>query len=283
MRKILLLVVPFVLFAMSCSDDDLDLTPPTITFTSLQPAPQSLEVCGVLEDSVFVLCGGELLAFEVIMRDDVSLSQYKIDIHQNFDCHGHGGGAAPGGAIPNLPGNTTDWAYLSIENLTGQEEVISWQLAAPENVTAGFYHFQVQVLDEAGNDSPNANFYSLRLLNPRDTLAPELLLTQPSESSFSIARGSKIEFAGQLTDDQPLGEGGNGVVFVSYTDLSTSNTFLTPAVERLGAGTGTSVSFNFEVTVPLTLKAGAYRYTIWAFDGVRNIASPRHYEVNVTL
>lgn len=279
----LFLMVPFMWFATSCSDEDLDLTPPTITFLNLQPQPQLLEVCGAQEDSVFVLRGGELLAFEAILRDDVSLSQYKIDIHQNFDCHGHGGGAAPGGAVPDLPGNTTDWAYLSIENLSGQEEVVSWQLAAPENVTAGFYHFQVQVLDEAGNDSPNANFYSLRLLNPRDTLAPELMITQPSVSSFSIARGLKIAFVGQVTDDQPLGEGGNGVVFVSYTDLSTSNTFLTPAVERWASGTGTSVSFNLEVTVPLTLKAGTYRYTVWAFDGVRNIATPRHFDVNVTL
>ena len=45
-------------------------------------------------------------------------------------------------------------------------------LNVPENVTAGSYHFQIQVVDVSGNDNPAANFFSLKIKNPLDDIAP---------------------------------------------------------------------------------------------------------------
>lgn len=282
MKKITgLLLLPF--FWSACGDAPVDVVPPAMQFLNLQPQPVAMEVCGVVEDSVFQLLSGDTLSFDVLFSDDVALSQYKIDIHQNFDCHGHGGGAAPGGTQPQVSNQTTDWAVLEIIDLSGTQQTETKSMLVPENVTAGIYHFQVQVIDESGNDNPLANIYSLRLLNTRDTIAPELMLTQPSQTSLSAARGSAIQFAGEVTDNYSLSEGGNGLVFVSYTDLSTSNTFLTPAVILFDDEVGESFSFDMEVVIPQTLKPGNYRYSVWTFDGVRNVAVPKVFEVTVTL
>lgn len=282
MKKITsLLLLPF--FWMSCGDAPVDVVPPAMRFLNLQPEPVAMEVCGVVEDSVFQLLSGDTLLFDVLFSDDVALSQYKIDIHQNFDCHGHGGGAAPGGIQPQASNQTNDWAVLEIIDLSGTQQTETKAMHVPENVTAGIYHFQIQVIDESGNDNPLANFYSLRLLNTRDTIPPQLLLTEPSQTNFAAARGSVIQFAGEVTDNYSLSEGGNGLVFVSYTDLSTNNTFLTSAVVSFDDEVGDSFNFDMEVVIPQTVKPGNYRYSVWTFDGVRNVGVPTVFEVTVTL
>lgn len=272
-----------LLAASSCNTgDDIDVTPPSMAIESMSPAPAPYEVCGSTEDTVFTLRGGETLRMGLAFTDDASLSQYKVDIHNNFDCHGHGGSSAPGVAIPNVSSLTEDWTELSISPLSGTAQAVQLTLQAPENVTAGVYHFQIQVLDESGNDNPLANFYSIRAINPQDEEAPALTVNLPAGQAFSAAKGSSIRFQGDVADGQSLSEGGNGLLFLSYTDLSSGNTFATDAVVVFDEGVDNNYAFDFEYTVPATLKAGNYRFRLDAFDGVRNAAAPAFFEVTVT-
>lgn len=271
----------FVLSVYSCDSDDIDLTAPTIEASSYTPMPQEDEICGSQEAVVFQLTGGEQLSFDAVFNDNEALTQYKIDIHNNFDCHGHGGGVAPSVAVPNVENQTTDWTVLKIENISGTSAPVSETLEVPQNVTAGNYHFHVQVIDEAGNDSPFANFYSIKVKNPLDDIAPQISAQQPSTSSFSANKGEAIRFAGQVTDNRSLSDGGNGILYLAYTDLNTGNSFTTDAAFAFDENVDTTFDFDFEYTIPQTLVAGSYRFSLGANDGVRNVAPFVFFDVEV--
>jgi len=259
---------------------DLDTTPPTLAFIELAPTPSLNLICGTEQDSVFQLLSGEELYFEVLLSDDQALSQFKIDIHNNFDCHGHGGASTPGFSLPSIENQTADWTVLETVDVTGQEETITRRLQVPENVTAGNYHAQLQVLDESGNDIPFANFFSAIVVNSKD-VQPPVIGTDEPQSSFTINKGEQVRFVGNVIDDFSLSEGGNGVLFLSYTDLSSGNTFTTNKVFPFDDSVETNHNFDFSYTVPNTITNGSYLFTLRAQDGHRNVAEPVNFNVMV--
>ena len=273
---ILLIVMP------SCGDENIDLTPPSMEVVSYSPEPSEDEICGAQEPVVFHLTGGEQLKLEVIFKDNDALSQYKIDIHNNFDCHGHGGGSAPSVAPPDVENQTIDWSIIDIQNISGTSAPVNRTLNVPENVTAGNYHFQIQVVDVSGNDNPAANFFALKIKNPLDDTPPQITVDEPATSSFSVKKGENIRFIGQVTDDRSLSDGGNGVLYLAYTDLSSGNTFTTDQVFVFDENVEKIFDFDFEYTVPQTWVTGSYRFSLGANDGVRNVAPFQFFEVEVT-
>ncbi len=269
-------------FSACGGGDDIDVTAPELTIQRIIPAAQTAQICGGTEAEVFLLNGGQEFEMDLTFSDDQALSQYKIDIHNNFDCHGHGGANAPGVATPDVDSQTDDWAIIDILPLEGSSETISRKLMVPENVTAGVYHFQIQVLDAAGNDEPLANIFSLKIENPLDNVPPQIEATTPLGSDFNIAKGQQLTFSGQVTDNRSLSDGGNGVLYLSYTDLSTQNTFNTDAVFVFDDSVDTVYDFNFEYTIPNTLTTGEYLFVLGANDGVRNVAESISFQVTIT-
>lgn len=278
----LLALASLVFVLIACEKDGVDVTPPTMDITTFVPTPVAAEICGAEESIVFHLTGGDQLFFDVIFNDDNALSQYKVDIHNNFDCHGHGGGSAPSVVVPNVENQTTDWTVLDIKELSGVSSPVNRTLDVPENVTAGNYHFHIQVIDEAGNDSPFASFYSIKIKNPLDDTPPQIIVKEPVDRSFSIKKGETIRFVGQVTDERSLSDGGNGVLYLAYTDLSTGNTFNTDESFAFDENFDQVFNFDFEYTVPQHLTTGSYRLSLGANDGVRNVASFQFFEVEVT-
>lgn len=282
-KQIFQILSLFVLFCLSaCGGDNVDVTPPSMEAMAYIPAPIVDEICGTQEPVVFQLTGGDQLTFDVIFNDDNALSQYKIDIHNNFDCHGHGEGSAPFIAVPNVNNQTTDWALLDIQNISGMTAPVKRTLDVPENVTTGNYHFQIQVVDESGNDIPSANFFALKIKNPLDDVAPQIAVDEPAGDSFSVKKGETIRFVGQVTDDRSLSDGGNGVLYLSYTDLDSGNTFSTDQVFPFDESVEKVFNFDFEYTIPQTLTNGSYRFSLGANDGVRNVAPFQVFEVEVS-
>lgn len=280
-------IFQFITFATlltvaACGGDEVDVTPPSMEVIAFEPVPVADYICGVEEPIVFHLTGGEQLIFDVIFSDDASLSQYKVDIHNNFDCHGHGGGSAPSVVVPGVNNQTTDWTVLDIQALNGSSFPVKRTLDVPQNVTAGNYHFQIQVIDESGNDNPAANFYALKIQNPSDDTAPQITVEEPATANFSVKKGNTIRFKGKATDDRSLSDGGNGVLYLAYTDLSSGNTFSTDKVFVFDENVDKSFEFDFEHTVPQTLSTGSYRFSLGANDGVRNQAPFQFFEVEVT-
>lgn len=280
--KIRLTLFALIVFFMACEKRNIDVTPPTMQVLSFVPEPIEDEICTINEPTVFRLKGGDQLSFDVIFEDDEALSQYKVDIHNNFDCHGHGGGTVPSIVVPNVDNQTQDWAVLDINNIDGKSSSVMQTFDVPDNVTTGNYHFQIQVLDESGNDNPAANVFALKITNPLDSVAPSISVEAPATNSFSIKKGDAINFVGTVTDDRSLSDGGNGILYLSYTDLSSGNTFATDAYFAFDENTDLSYDFNFDYTIPQTLVEGNYRFSLGANDGVRNIAAFAFFEVAVS-
>ncbi len=270
-----------IFFVIGCNGGDVDVTPPSMEVISYTPVPTEEEICGTQEPLVFQLAGDGELTFDVIFSDNDALSQYKVDIHNNFDCHGHGGGTAPSIAVPNIANQTVDWTVLDIQDISGTSAPIIKTLTVPPNVTAGNYHFHIQVIDESGNDSPFVNFHSLKIKNPLDDVPPQINVQAPA-SSFSIQKGEAVNFVGQVTDERSLSDGGNGVLYLAYTDLSSGNTFTTDKAFPFDENVDTNFNFDFEYTIPQTLVAGDYRFSLGANDGVRNVASFVLFDVEIT-
>lgn len=274
------LPLAFVLL-VSCGKQKVDIIAPSLEVINYVPAPVADDICGTQEPVVFLLAGGDQLDLDLVFTDDLALSQYKIDIHNNFDCHGHGGGVAPKTAVPNVNNQTTDWTVLDIQDISGTSAPVVRTLNVPENITAGNYHFHIQVIDEAGNDSPFTNFHSIKVKNPLDDVPPQISIDRPI-NSFSVEKGQVVRFSGKVTDNRSLSDGGNGVLYLAYTDLSSGNTFATDVAFPFDENVDTAFDFDFEYSIPQTLVNGDYRFSMGANDGVRNVAEFVFFDVEVT-
>jgi hypothetical protein len=250
-----LLVLLFaMLLIVSCGKEDT--VPPTWAFNTFIPEAQSGEVCGQEEPEVFFVKGGDIFEFEALFSDDQELSQYKIDIHQNFDCHGHS--------------KTSDWSVLEVIDLSGTEELVNKQLVIPENVTAGNYHFSIQLLDAAGNQAENSFIRDFIVLNPSDTISPVVDLTSPNlAENIVIERGNALNFTGTVTDNLSLYEGGNGKIVIDFINQSNQNIF--EGTELLfPPSLSNSFNFDVDVSIPLSVPSGNYLFRVYATDGVNN-------------
>lgn len=275
------LAISSLLIISSCESGLVDTTPPSIEVIEYIPAASQESICGSLEPEVFVLEGGDSFIFDVIFEDNEALSQYKIDIHNNFDCHGHGGGSAPSITVPGIENQTIDWTELIIRDLSGTSMPINGMLHVPENVTAGNYHFHLQVVDESGNDSPSTNFFSMKITNSLDKEIPEIIVDEPMLNTFTVQKGENIRFKGQVKDSRSLSDGGNGILYLAYTDLSSGNSFSSDQIFTFDESVDTLYDFDFDYTIPQTLVTGNYRFSLGANDGVRNVASFVFFEVEV--
>lgn len=280
--NLLIILTVLGLLTVGCDGEQVDLVSPTMEILQVDPVPNEDLICGSPDPMVFHLTGGDSLFMDMVFSDNEALSQYKIDIHSNFDCHGHQGGNAPSVTVPNTENETQDLSILDIRNISGASSRIVRILNIPDNVTAGNYHFQIQVIDESGNDNPLANYFALKVLNPLDNVIPEIGINIPATDSFSAKKGQSIQFEGTVTDNLSLSDGGNGVLWLSYTDLQSGNTFATNVVYPFDEETTTQFNFNFNYTIPQTLTPGNYRITLGATDGVRNVAEFKSFNVEVT-
>lgn len=270
------------LLILSCSEEDIDRSAPELTILESSIPAKRAEICGSMEDQVYRIGNGDTFSLELQFTDDVALGEFKLDIHSNFDCHGHGTDQAPGVAVPDVSSTTEDWSELFIERLNGTTDARNITLVAPENMTPGAYHFGLQVIDESGNDTPLSDIFSIVAYNRKDTVPPEISPTLPASDNLNARRGENIRFSGSVSDDRSLSDGGNGILYLSYTDLSSGNSFLTDIIISFDQNVKKETTYDFEYTIPRTITSGRYRLSLSLHDGMRNIAERANYELNVS-
>ncbi|WNJ17170.1 DUF4625 domain-containing protein [Pontibacter sp. G13] len=256
------------LLLVSACKEDVDTAAPEMEIISSTPALKSGMICGEISDQVFELRSSESFTLDVVFRDNEELSQYKIDIHNNFDCHGHAR-------------NTDDWTVLEVVDISGTEVSSTLEIPVPDDVTAGTYHFQVQVVDEAGNDDPFAQIFDLRVWNSTDTIAPTISLTAPAGEIGSVAKGGSIPFEGSVIDNYSLGEGGNGRLVLTAQESSSTNIREVEMI-NFSEAIGDRATFDFEAEIPQTWSAGTYDFVLSAYDGVNNESERIRWTVEIT-
>jgi hypothetical protein len=96
-----------------------------------------------------VLPAGTAWTLEVEATDDIALSQLRIEIH-SAEGHDHGDGS---GTITGWTAYSGSWNVLELVDLQGDSSTFTKNFTIPFNVR-GEWHLVIQVLDEAGNESP---------------------------------------------------------------------------------------------------------------------------------
>ena len=200
---------------------------------------------------------------ELYAVDNEALSQLKIDIHENHDCHGHNK-------------RTQDWYYQEIIDLEGNEARVSRKLDVPDDVTAGSYHLILSVLDIAGNEA-NQEIYDVSVVNTADTEIPVLTLQAPTEASLKVEKGESVSIKATIVDDQALLDGGRWRV--QYKDIKSGNVF---TLLEEGFDTGeNSTQVSYELEVPNTWVSGTYEVRLRAYDAVNNEADTKTFSLHV--
>lgn len=235
-------------------DEKPDTQVPSISLEDSNPGYSTDNICGLPETHVFPLLSEQTLEIDLHFTDDKELSQYKIDIHHNFDCHSHGRRSETG----------EPWFVARIEKLEGKEQQITERLTVPANVAAGDYHLLVYCLDKVGNEAQPL-VYSMKIRNRNDTQHPTLTLTSPTQDGITLKRGDSFSFQGTVADDSDLTE---GRIELFYYDPS--NTLFTVNQYLFPEDTGKGYDFSIPYTVEATSETGLYQYHIKVYDKYNN-------------
>jgi hypothetical protein len=253
-----------VLFFNSC-DTAKDNESPVLELLSVSPTLGSDSICGTLEpNNVIRLFSGDTLKLDMLMSDNEGLSQYKIDIHENFDCHGH------------KAASVNPWQVLEIIDLNGKSQNISKSIIVPDNATAGIYHFQIRLLDLSGNETGGTEAYSIILKNNLDTVKPNLTIDPTNQFPLNLNAGQNLTISGNVSDNLALD---GGKLELVYFTLS-GNRVLANEI-RFDSTFGTNYNYQLNFTIPPTLPAGNYTFQLRLFDGVGNNVFSRDLIVNL--
>ena len=127
-----LMAISSLLFSSCDNNDDGDTTKPVINLI----AP---------EEGAILKIGSEYgVHFMVELSDDIMLKSYKVDIHNNFDGHGH----------TKVASNTVDFTFNKSWDVSGKNTSIHHhEIKIQANATPGNYHLMVFCTDAAGNES----------------------------------------------------------------------------------------------------------------------------------
>src|SRR5690606_34978515 len=80
--------LPFI----GCKDEkhpEPETSKPSISIVEQNKDFVSDTVCGSFEENVIYLNTGDTLELKLHFKGSLKLSQYKIEAHENFDCHDH--------------------------------------------------------------------------------------------------------------------------------------------------------------------------------------------------
>ncbi len=231
-------------------EDKPDVQRPEIVLRSTTPVAKEGIICETTESKVITVSTGSDILLDLEFLDDEELSQYKIDIHNNFDCHSHGR-AAP-------------WQLLEIRDIEGTQVIINEVLSVPTDALAGNYHLQILCLDKAGNEAEPV-IYSMTLENAIDSITPQFTLTEPSDGGISVAKGSEVRFKGEVTDNHSLDA---GKIEIHYTDPDGTEYF--PLQEFFPEGQGEEALFDLIFKVPVFAMSGKHEFSIKVYDRYNN-------------
>ncbi len=174
--------------ACDSDDDDVDSAHPEITLT--EPGNW---------DS---FQAGDYIPMQAEIVDDMALSQFQVEIHDNFGGHTHAR-VAQRSTDPSLV-KWSDRLVFTVPNGTTEYTVaFDQELSIPDNAMAGPYHFIVSALDQTGNATSfqDGSTKEVTILITNNSM-PIVALSGPAE--LEIAVGVPFIVEGVIRDELPL-------------------------------------------------------------------------------
>lgn len=198
MKKIIIgaAAICSVLMSASCEKKDNKKTDESINITVIETSvPKSVgTICEHQEDNVLVVTSGETLSIQYKLHSGVGLAQYKIEVHNNFDCHGH----------DNPPSLT--WEVNKIVELSGKDTTLTDVITIPEDAKSGNYHYMIRLIDVLGNEAEFVEF-NISVKNKLDSIAPTITITDPIADTIVLNRGGAINIKTLVADNLNLKSG----------------------------------------------------------------------------
>lgn len=195
-----------------------------------------------------IVNSGTTLHVEGKAKDNVGLSQLKIDIHDAFDGHSHG----------RLASGATAFSIVRIVNLSGKEAKFHEDINIPVNTLAGKYHVIVSVVDEAGNLSDIVE-RDIFIRNSTDLIPPVINLSVPVNGQVVPLNGS-LQVQASIADNEEIEE-----VKIKIKN-ATGNKVFEWVSDHIHANT-----YDLNHSANLTgLAAGNYKLEVIAIDHVNN-------------
>ena len=139
MKKLVVSVIFCLVIFLSfsaCDDESGDNIPPIIFL--LEP-----------EEGAELRIGSDI-HFDMELSDNEMLLSYKVEIHNNFDNHGH-----EKFTLKTTTMETTAFHFQKSWDVSGQKKaaIHHHEIVIPDNATPGNYHLMVYCTDAAGNES----------------------------------------------------------------------------------------------------------------------------------
>ncbi|MFY0672338.1 MAG: DUF4625 domain-containing protein [Bacteroidia bacterium] len=268
MKSLLLLITSIWLLQFtSCTPGDNDVEPPLIEILN-SPTIVNDTICGSPTNNVMILSSGDSLSIGLKLKDNDLLSQLKLDIHDNFDCHGHAQ-------------KTTDWNIQKLFDFTGNQTILNISEAIPQHVTAGAYHLIISLLDVSGNEAEPL-YFSLKVLNKEDVVAPTLVLNNPYIHKLSVDKEAEFNLGWTMSDNKALNGSQNSKCVLKYLDVTSGNSFTIAELVVDDTENILSKDFTYKYIIPKTWISGRmYNLQIWGYDAVNNLSNPEVLELTI--
>ncbi len=141
-----LFLLTFSLFVVSCQEPQVDMQKPIIEMTHEQSFPLNCDV----------LYFGETITLRALLKDNVELGTYSIDIHHNFDHHSHSTDVM---SCDLLPKKSAQNPFVYIKGYGIPDGKASYQTATEIELPIGNelglfdegnYHFFISLTDKQG-------------------------------------------------------------------------------------------------------------------------------------
>jgi len=244
-----------VIIIVACNDkkgqNELKNEQPTIDIVSQSVPTISEYLCNASFDNVLKIFTGDTMSFVFSFKAQNPLSQYKIDIHNNFDCHAHG---------KSIP-----WSVLKLSDLKGKEAMIEETLIVPQDAAAGNYHLMIRLLDVYGLEAEVKEF-NLIIINAEDQTEPIINIETPMPNQI-FQHGNEVSFKGKITDNKSLKDSRYELKFTDANQQTYNlyEIFYTPE---------TTISYNIDTTytIGVFIATGNGFFTIKAYDQANNYA-----------
>lgn len=152
-----LIFLMIAFFFTSCDDDAaevVDVTAPTISNVQFNETVEP----------------GETLVITFKLSDEIALGEVRIDIHDDFDGHGH----------DNARIKATPFEYSTVlDDMRGQKEyTVEEMISIPSDAATGPYHLQIRYFDAAGNEGEQ---YVATFEISSESVSPAIIITNFGE------------------------------------------------------------------------------------------------------
>ncbi|HRK28180.1 MAG TPA: DUF4625 domain-containing protein [Chitinophagales bacterium] len=245
---VLVSLLAMSMFTVSCTKDQ-DTEAPQIAEFKINNATEEV-----------VVAAGTAMNIALTFTDNEALQEWKLDIHDAFDGHGHG--------------KTQANARFSLQQtfaISGATAQTTQAVNIPANAAAGPYHCIIRVLDAKGNESEFAEIDFI-ITNAGQ---PVMNITSPDlNAEVEVTKGNPLLITGSITDDTDL-----VTVFIELgeeeEDHDHGKTQDAPIYSMEWELTGSAdTDWNFnnaQILIPASTATGHYRLLITALDNDDNL------------